>query len=300
MRTVFDPPVSLKARVSCNGAWHVGALGALLFLAACGAAHPRNAAHSGPPATTCAPSRGAPRVRGHRLVRTMTHPAGHFTQGLAIAPDHTLWESVGRYGRSRVFELDLQTGAVLRTFRRPDSEFAEGLVATDDALLLLTWCDERAWLLSRNGSVRWTMAFRGEGWGLARVGSARELVMSNGTAVLQFFDRLEVSATPHRTLTVCASGAPLRGLNELESDGTWIFANVYPTSQPQAVSVNSIAQIDARTGEVVATIDLSPYAAAEHARGDHETNGIAFDPTTQHLFVTGKDWNHVYEIELAD
>ena len=246
-------------------------------------ASPRRAA----PAVT-QPAAQAPLV-GVTVVARHPHDRTAFTQGL-IWHAGAMYESVGREGTSDVRRVRVSDGRVEARTAIPPGQFGEGLAAWRTQLISLTWHDGIAhrWdarTLKRRGESRYT----GEGWGLASDG--RALILSDGSATLRVLD--PVSFAERRRIAVTLNGRPLDQLNELEwVDGT-ILANVWHTPY--------LVRIDPRTGAVTQVIDLRPIVA-EVAAADPEAvaNGIAYDPATRRLFVTGQLWPTLFEIRLAD
>jgi len=237
-----------------------------------------------------APARqpGEPPVQGYRVAATYKHDPNAYTQGLFYL-DGFLYESTGQIGQSSIRKVRLSDGRVLKSVAIPPTMFGEGSVNWGSEILSLTWREgigfrwDRA-TFARKGAFR----YPGEGWGLTQNG--REIVMSDGTAALRFLD--PVTMREKRRVTVTAGGRPVPRLNELEWVNGEIFANVWMTSR--------IARIDPATGTVRAWIDLAPLAAANgDGRVDSVLNGIAYDAARDRLFVTGKNWPRLYEIDLA-
>lgn len=223
------------------------------------------------------------------VVARYPHDAAAFTQGL-IWRGGALYESVGREGRSDVRRVRLADGKVEARSAIPSRQFGEGLAAWKDELISLTWHDGVAhrWdarTLRPLGRSR----FAGEGWGLTSDG--RALIQSDGTPVLRFLD--PVTLKELRRVSVTLNGRPLDQLNELEWVDGAILANVWHTQY--------IVRIDPATGKVTAVIDLGPVVA-EIAATDPEAvaNGIAYDPQSRRLFVTGKLWPTLFEVRIAD
>jgi glutamine cyclotransferase len=228
-----------------------------------------------------------PPTIGYRLVRAYPHDPRAFTQGL-IWLDGRLYESTGLVGESTIREVDLETGRVIRSTAIPAGLFGEGLVDWGDELLSITWQDGVGFRWDRatfRQTGRWNYSH--EGWGLTRDG--RHIIMSDGTPVLRFLDPATMREV--RRVSVTSGGQPVARLNELEYVGGAILANVWQTSR--------IARIDPASGRVTAWIDLTPLAE-ETARGDGDNvlNGIAYDDAGDRLFVTGKNWSRLYEIDL--
>lgn len=216
------------------------------------------------------------------------HDPAAFTQGLAWVHGR-LYESTGLYGSSSLRELDPETGRVLRQVPLAPDEFGEGLTEIGGRLVQLTWREERARLWTLPGlAPAGTLAFRGEGWGLASDG--RSLVSSDGTAVLVF--RAADDLRPLRTLAVRRGGRAVPYLNELEWAGGALYANVWQSDE--------ILRIDPVSGEVTGAWDASGLLApAERARAD-VLNGIAWDPERRLFYLTGKLWPSLFEADLPE
>nr|WP_233222106.1 glutaminyl-peptide cyclotransferase [Sphingomonas deserti] len=222
------------------------------------------------------------------VVAAHPHDPQAFTQGLCWVDD-ALFESTGLTGCSTVRRVRLEDGAVLQSSRVPDDLFGEGLTAWGDELLSLTYQGGRGFRWDRRTlALRGEFAFDGEGWGLTNDGT--RLIMSNGTPRLSYLD--PVTLAPACSLVVTAGGRPLPWINELQYVAGEIWANV--------LTLPAIARIDPVTGVVRGWIDLGPIVA-EAAAGDREkvANGIAHDPQSGRLFVTGKNWSRLYEIQLG-
>jgi glutaminyl-peptide cyclotransferase len=221
------------------------------------------------------------------VIARFPHDPRAFTQGLIVDGD-TYYESTGREGRSGVRRVDLRTGAVQALSPISGAQFGEGLARWHDELISLTWRDGIAhrWSiadLSSRGDFRYT----GEGWGLAATADA--LVLSDGTNTLRFLD--PATFIERRRIAVTLAGRPINQLNELEVIDGRIWANIWMTSY--------IVVIDPATGVVSHVLDLRAVVAdAAQADPDAVLNGIAFDARTRRLFVTGKLWPTLYELQL--
>jgi glutamine cyclotransferase len=222
------------------------------------------------------------------VVNTFPHQAEAFTQGLAWH-DGLLYEGTGGYGTSVLREVKLETGAELRRVPLHPRVFGEGVCVWDDRIYQLTWRQGTGLVFDRE-SLRLLQRFpyAGEGWGLTHDGT--HLIMSNGSSTLQFFDPRTYRVV--KRLPVRAKGRPLRQLNELEYVAGEIWANVWHKDR--------IARISPATGEVIGWIDLTgllPRADLQHK--EQVLNGIAYDPVNKRLFVTGKQWPKLFEIQLV-
>jgi glutamine cyclotransferase len=224
----------------------------------------------------------------YRVVHTYPHDPHAFTQGLVYADGH-LYESTGLKGHSSLRMVDVETGRVLQELPVPSQYFAEGLAAWGSTLVQLTWQDHTAFVYDRFSfrELR-TLSYPGEGWGLAADG--KELILSDGTAMLRFLD--PVTFHELRRVIVKDDGVPVLQLNELEVVKGEIYANVWYSDR--------IARISPATGKVLGWIDLTGLLKPEE-RTDRGAvlNGIAYDAANDRLFVTGKLWPRLFEIKVT-
>jgi glutaminyl-peptide cyclotransferase len=224
----------------------------------------------------------------YRVVKTYPHDPQAFTQGL-IFKDGFLYEGTGLKGQSSIRKVELETGKVLMQTQLPAEVFGEGITIWGDKVIGLTWTDQVGFVLDLQTLKLWRrFSYPGEGWGLTH--NHRELIMSDGTAELRFLD--PVSMRELRRLRVTANGQPLDRLNELEWVNGEIFANVWQTDR--------IARIDPKSGRVVGWVDLTGLLPAGDRSGGRVDvlNGIAYDTKGKRLFVTGKLWPTLFEIQL--
>lgn len=279
--------LSASALVLIGGACRQGVGGAAAGATAAGPVP--TAAPEGDGASRVAAAR-AP-LLGWRVVARHPHDPGAFTQGL-LWHDGRLYESTGGYGSSDVRRVTLATGAVEARAPLPRHHFGEGLALVEDRLVQLTWREGVAWVwdvatLAPRGEVR----YRGEGWGLTRVGD--RLLQSDGTSRLTW--RNAATLQPFGTVTVTDGGREVSLLNELETVGDRVWANVWQSDE--------LVRFDPSTGRVDARLDLAPLAAeaAGQAAGRLDVlNGIAWRPETGTLLVTGKLWPVLFEIAVDE
>jgi glutaminyl-peptide cyclotransferase len=225
---------------------------------------------------------------GYRIVNTFPHDSRAFTQGL-IFRGGFLYESTGLRGRSSLRKIRLETGEVIQQLAVDPLYFAEGLAEWNGELIQLTWQHEIAFRYDvATFAGRGTFKYVGEGWGLASDG--KRLVMSDGSAVLRWLSPPTFRETGR--LSVTDRGRPVGNLNELEIVGDEIFANVWQTDR--------IARISPVSGRVTGWIDLTGLLpAAERRDADAVLNGIAYDAAAGRLFVTGKLWPRIFEIQIV-
>jgi len=234
----------------------------------------------GLPATAAIP------VEQPRVLHVYPHDTGAFTEGLLIR-DGWLYESTGFENHSFIRKEVLATGKVVQSISIPSQYFGEGIVDWGDSLRSFVWHGGKGFIwdlktLRQTGS--WT--YTGEGWAMTQDG--RNIIMSDGTPVLRFLDPKTMQVA--RRLTVTLNGQPLAMINELEYVHGEILANVWQTSL--------IVRIDPRSGRVKGVIDVTPlWDKAGVTDPGAVPNGIAYDKKTNRLFVTGKYWPYLYEIQ---
>ena len=223
----------------------------------------------------------------YRVVHTWPHDPRAFTQGLVFIDGH-LYESTGINGQSSLRMVDLETGRILQNQPVDPKYFGEGLTAWGSTLVQLTWQSHVALVYDRfTFRLLHTFPYTGEGWGLTQDG--KSLILSDGTPTLRFFDPLTFKEV--RRLTVEDHGKPVTYLNELEYIQGQVYANIWHSDR--------IARISPRTGRVLGWTDLKGLLpASEHASPEAVLNGIAWDPAGRRLFVTGKLWPKLFEIEV--
>ena len=210
----------------------------------------------------------------------VSHDSGAYTQGLEFYQGR-LFESTGKYGDSSLREVNLSTGGVIRSLNLSGGEFGEGMTFVGDEIIQLTWKNGTAYRYDvETFEVIASYSYAGEGWGLAYDG--HHLIMSDGSDVLQFRNASTFELVS--TLNVTLNNQSLNRINELEMVGDLLMANIYQTDE--------IVAIDRVSGVVVQHIDASGLEPL----GGEVLNGIAFDSTTQSLWVTGKYWPKMYNI----
>ncbi len=227
-------------------------------------------------------------VVGYRVVNTYPHDPRAFTQGLVFA-DGILYEGTGLRGQSSLRKVDLETGNILRVRQLAAHFFGEGITIYGNRVIQLTWRARVGFVYDiQTFQLLDTFTYPTEGWGITHDG--RSLIMSDGTSTLHFLDP-QTFQEVHR-LEVHTRDGPVSRLNELEYIQGQIYANVWKTDR--------IARISPETGEVVGWIDLEGLLRPEdrHRRID-VLNGIAYDVKNDRLFVTGKLWPKLFEIELT-
>lgn len=234
-------------------------------------------------------------VYGYRVVQAYPHDSSAYTQGLVFA-DGILYESTGgsRWSRailgySTLRKVELETGRVIEMKPLAPEFFGEGIAVFEERIIQLTWQSRVGFVYDKASfNVLRLFKYANEGWGMTHDGE--KLIVSDGTSILRFWDPESMAET--RQVEVRENGRPVIWLNELEYIKGEIFANVWQSER--------IARIAPKTGEVTGWIDLTGILnAVERVRGVDVLNGIAYDVEGDRLFVTGKGWPKLFEIELV-
>ena len=231
-------------------------------------------------------SQAAP-IYTYRIINIYPHDSKAFTQGLAFVDD-ALYEGTGLRGKSSLRKVDLATGKIRKIHRLPPRFFGEGITVYGDKVIQLTWQARKGFIYERESfQLMGTFNYLTEGWGITHDGE--RLIMSDGTSILHLLDP-ETFKDIGR-IEVRDSDGPVTRLNELEYVRGEIFANVWKTER--------IARISPRTGEVLGWIELKGILGPDQRTQRVDVlNGIAYDSKNDRLFVTGKLWPKIFEIEL--
>lgn len=220
------------------------------------------------------------------ITDTYPHSTSSFTQGLFFH-NGQMYESVGGYSQSAVYKnIFINTGEHEKEHRFADDIFAEGSVIFNEKLYVLTWQENLVMTFSPDTlKAQDSFYYPREGWGLTTDGE--HLIASDGTSRIYFMDS---ELNDIRYITVKKSGDEIKNINELEYIDGYIWANVWLS--------NEILIIDKNSGEVVKTIDFSGLYTDETGDADNVLNGIAYNPETKKLYITGKRWDTLYEFEI--
>jgi len=227
-------------------------------------------------------------VYGYKIVHVYPHDHSAFTQGLEYRGGF-LYEGTGLNGRSSLRKVELESGKVLQQIQVDSRYFGEGITLVDRRIVELTWQSHRGFVYDRDTfQLIRDFDYPGEGWGLTNDG--HQIYMSDGTAQIRCWNPSTLQEM--RRITVHDGQQPIVSLNELEYVQGEIYANVWQTDR--------IARILPADGRVSGWIDLAGLlTAADRIEGADVLNGIAYDSLGDRLFVTGKLWPKLYEIQLV-
>jgi len=235
----------------------------------------------------------APAIYTYKIINTYPHDAKAYTQGLEYH-NGFLYESTGQRGASSIRKVEIKTGKVLQKIDIDKKYFGEGITIFDDKIHFLTWESKKGFvydLKTFQKEKEFTYGKSLEGWGFTHNDS--ELIKSDGTHKIWFLD--PETHKEKRAIQVYHHQGKVKDLNELELINGDIYANYW--KKP------TIAIIDASTGAVKGLANLSglqnEIKKSQKLKVDDVLNGIAFDAKNNRLFVTGKNWGKLFEIELV-
>ncbi len=227
-------------------------------------------------------------VRSYKVINAYPHDPGAFTEGLEFH-DGFLWESTGLNGSSFVRTVDLATGKILENHPLSTLYFGEGITFFGDRLFQLTYQSGIGFVYDPKTFKQLdSFHYSGEGWALTH--DSKRLIMSDGSSALRWIDP---AGFREQSRMVVRDGArPVTNLNELELIEGEIWANIWMQE--------IVARIDPRSGQVNSWVDLKGLRAqAGCGNGCDVLNGIAYDAPRKRIFVTGKFWPKLFQIEVA-
>ncbi|HSY72809.1 MAG TPA: glutaminyl-peptide cyclotransferase [Alloacidobacterium sp.] len=228
-------------------------------------------------------------VSGYKVIAKYPHSTESYTEGFFYR-DGVFYEGTGLKGHSAVLAIQPETGKPIQRLDLPSQYFGEGIVDWGPDIYEWTWQSHLCFVYDRF-SLRLVKQFTytGEGWGMTR--TAKEIITSDGTAILRFRDPATFKETRH--IVVKDGAKTIDQLNELEFVKGEIYANIWHSDR--------IARISPRDGHVIGWIDLSGLLPeAQKANDESVLNGIAYDAQHDRLFVTGKQWPTIFEIKIVN
>lgn len=233
----------------------------------------------------------APKKYSYTVHKDYPHNADFYTQGLEFFNGY-LYEGTGEHGKSGLFKVNIKTGKVELQRMLDSKYFGEGITILNNRVYQLTYRARKGFVYNLDDfSVIDSFTYTSkEGWGLTNDGT--NLIMSNGTHELIWIDPTDFSEI--KKIQVANNQDLVNYINELEYINNTIYANVYTT--------NIIIQIEPETGKVLSEINLDGILKMYTNSTDtvDYLNGIAYDNNTDRLFVTGKWWPRLFEIELIE
>ena len=234
-----------------------------------------------------------PKIFTYKLVKTYPHDINAYTQGLEFVGD-TLYESTGQYGASSLRKVDYKTGDVVQKLQLDNAYFGEGLTHFNGKIVQLTWKKQLGFVYNMSDftlekSFKYTKS--PEGWGICTDG--KWLYKTDGSQKLWRLDPTTFEELESKDIVT--HNTYLSKVNELEFANGLIYGNTYQFNKDVVVI------IDPSTGIVQGVVDFSGLKkkVQQHNRLD-VFNGIAYHPTRNTFFVTGKYWNKLFEVEIIE
>ena len=259
-----------------------------MIMAAIGC-NPNNKTTDPPPPVTTIPP---PPVLGHTIVQAFPHDTSFYTQGLTFYQGE-LYEGTGDpgyMGKSRLMKIDLKTGKALKSISLSNKFFGEGITILRDTIYQLTWEQHKVFVYTlKDFKLVKEYDISTEGWGITNDG--QRLIVSTGGGMLYYYDPSTFKLLSKST--VMEGNNPTFNLNELEYFDGFVYANQYQYAY--------VLKIDPAAGRVVAKYDLNDmWKRVQAIKADVDVpNGIAYNETTKKIYVTGKLWPEMYEIQLG-
>jgi glutamine cyclotransferase len=232
----------------------------------------------------------------YAVMKVLPHDTTAFTEGL-LFHEGQLFESTGtdtnmpESRRSLFGTIDTITGQIHPKVEIDRNRyFGEGIAFLNGKVYQLTYTTKVGFIYDAKTYKKlgeFTFPSR-EGWGMTTNGT--NLIMSDGTSNITYLNPNTFQTV--KTLNVFDNNGPVSNVNELELVRGYLYANQWQTDY--------ILKIDTSTGKVVGRLDLGPIAAEARNKfsGSEVLNGIAYNPASGLLYVTGKLWPSIYEIKL--
>ena len=222
----------------------------------------------------------------YKIINVYPHDPNSFTQGL-VYENGTLYEGTGLKGKSTLKRVDLLSGAPLQVHQLPKTIFGEGITIFQNKIIQLSWRSNVCFVYDKETfQLLKQFNYPNEGWGITS--DDKNLIMSDGSKTLTFLDPITFKKI--KTIDVYSSQKRVKNLNELEYINGEIYANIWKS--------DFIVKINPSTGKVTGWIDLRNLLTQVERKRTDVLNGIAYDNEKNRLFVTGKLWPKLFEIEL--
>ncbi|WP_242135873.1 glutaminyl-peptide cyclotransferase [Aestuariivivens marinum] len=233
----------------------------------------------------------APKIYTYNIVNEYPHDITSYTQGIEFF-NNNLYESTGQYKESKLRELDYKTGNIIKNIDLADEYFGEGLTILDDKIYQLTWREGTGFVYDVNTFDKISSFKYGnskEGWGLCN--NDTTIYKSDGTENIWLLDPNTLVEQSY--IQVYTNKGKIVGINEME----WINGKIYANRYQK----DGVAIINPNNGAVIGVIDFSSLKekVTQHQKLD-VLNGIAYNPETNTIFVTGKRWDKLFEVEIVE
>jgi glutamine cyclotransferase len=236
-------------------------------------------------------SNNKPKVYSYKIIEEYPHDNKAYTQGLEFFND-TLYESTGQYKKSSLRKTNFETGEVYKTVPLQDAFFGEGLTIHNNKIYQLTWQEKTGFIydlktLEKTGTFVYGKSK--EGWGLCNNG--KTIFKSDGTQ--KIWELNPNTLAEENYIEIYTNTSKIKSVNELEWVEGKIYANIYLK--------DAIAIVNPANGAVEGVIDFTTLKnhVADH-KEDEVLNGIAYKGEPNILYVTGKNWDKLFKVEIVE
>lgn len=230
-------------------------------------------------------------TKDYTILNTYNHDINAYTQGLEFY-NGVLLEGTGQNGESTLRKTDYKTGKVSKSVPLTPEYFGEGITVFNGKIYQLTWKNKVGFIYNAETLVlekTFTYFADIQGWGLTH--NNEHLIMSDGSNTIYFLDPETQKMV--RSITVSTDTNTISEINELEWIDGKIWANVY---QKDAILI-----INPENGSVESVINFSELKTKVKQHPELDVlNGIAYNPSTKTVFITGKNWDKMFEIKLKN
>ena len=218
------------------------------------------------------------------IIKKFKHDPSAFTQGLVYQNDH-FFESTGGWGSSEIRKINKHTGKVINFNKMQSKYFGEGLTIYDNKIFQVTWKSNKGFVYDINNfKLLDDFKIYGQGWGLTNDG--KSLILSDGSEKIYYLNPKNFEI--EKTISVSVNGNKLIYINELEFIRGEIWANIWKS--------NDIITVNPLSGIVTSIFDISKIS--EQTEIEDVANGIAWDKVNDKIFITGKNWNFIYLLDI--
>ena len=231
-----------------------------------------------------------PKLLKYSVVNTFAHDTASFTEGLEFHHD-TLFESTGQKGTSYFRKYDYKTGKIFKQNNLDAKYFGEGITFVNNKLYQLTWQEKTGFIYNATTlKLEKTFAYEKdiEGWGMTNDGNY--IYQTDGTEKIWKMNPNSLKMVDY--INVYSGNTKIKSINELEWIDGKIFANVWQK--------DAIAIVNPTSGSVEGILDLSGLRKFVKNPTAEVLNGIAYSPKTKTIFVTGKNWDKLFEIKVSE
>lgn len=232
----------------------------------------------------------APKLLNYKIVNTYPHDTSSFTEGLEFFRD-TLYEGTGLRGFSKLLKTDYKTGKILKSLKLEDQDFGEGITFINNQLFQLTWEEKKGFIYNVDTwKVEKTFAYDKpiEGWGMTNDG--KYIYQSDGTEKIWKMNPDTQKMIDY--INVYSGSSKIKSVNELEYIDGKIYSNIWQK--------DAIAVVNPENGKVEGILDMSSLRKLVKNKDAEVLNGIAYNPKTKTIFVTGKNWDKMFEIIVSE